>query len=256
MSAVVLRLSGFVGALLAWEAVGRSDLFLDGYFPPPSEVFPQAVSMLGSQIFLLHLVATTLSVAIGLGIATAIAVPLGIVLAYSPLTRAASRSVLEFLRPVPPVAIVPLAVIWIGGGPETKIGLAVFAALWPILYNTMYAVDEVEPLHIATARACGFGRARVMRAVVLPSVVPFALTGVRLGLPIALSVVISAEMLTGASGGLGGSILEAASGVTRMDRVLAIVVVAGLLGLSLHFGLERIQHRWFRWAVTEREASR
>ncbi|MGH3759224.1 ABC transporter permease [Actinophytocola sp.] len=256
MSAVVLRLSGFAGALLAWEAVGRSDLFLEGYFPPPSEVFPQVVAMLGDQSFLLDLIATTLSVAIGLAIATAIAMPLGMMLAHSPLMRAASRSVLEFLRPMPPVALVPLAVLWIGGGPESKIGLAVFASLWPIFYNTMYAVDEVEPLLLATARSCGYGPGRMMLRVVLPSVTPFALTGIRLATPIALSVVISVEMLTGTSGGLGGAILVAATGVTRMDQVLAIVVVAGVLGFAAHAGLEQLQRRVFGWTVAEREAAR
>jgi NitT/TauT family transport system permease protein len=146
-------------------------------------------------------------------------------------------------------------VLWVGGGPATKIGLAAFAALWPVLYNTMYAVEEVEPLHVATARSCGYGRTRVMLMVVLPSVAPFALTGVRLSAAIGLSVVISTEMLTGTSGGLGGSILDAASGVTRMDRVLAAVVVAGLLGLAVNVGLERMQRRWFGWAAG-REAAR
>lgn len=256
MSVVVLRLAGFAGALLAWELVGRSDLFLEGYFPPPSQVFPQAVDLLGDQLFLQDLAATALSVAIGLGIATAIAVPLGMVLAHSALLRAASRTVLEFLRPIPPVAIVPLAAIAIGGGPVTKIGLAVFASLWPILYNTMYAVDEVEPLLVATARSCGYGPTRVLTRVVLPSVAPFALTGVRLATPIALAVVISVEMLTGTSGGLGAAILQAASGQTRMDTVLAIVVIAGLLGLGLHEGLERLQHRWLGWGLAEQEAAR
>lgn len=255
MSAVVLRLSGFAGALLAWEAIGRSGIFLDGYFPPPTEVFPQVVAMLGDRTFLEDLIATTLSVAIGLAIATVLAVPLGLVLAHSTLLRTASRSVLEFLRPIPPVAIVPLAAIWIGGGPLTKIGLAVFASLWPILYNTMYAVDEVEPLLVATARSCGYGPVRVMLRVVLPSVTPFALTGIRLAAPIALAVVISAEMLTGTSGGLGSQILVAASGVTRMDKVLAIVVLAGLLGLAVHAGLERLQRGLFGWAAAEREAA-
>jgi len=255
MSAVALRLSGFAGALLVWEAIGRSGIFLDGYFPPPTEVFPQAAAMLGDQTFLLNLIATTLSVAFGLAIATAIAVPLGLLLAHSALLRSASRSVLEFLRPVPPVAVVPLAAIWIGGGPVTKIGLAVFASLWPILYNTMYAVDEVEPLLVATARSCGYGSVRVMTRVVLPSVTPFALTGIRLAAPIALAVVISTEMLTGTSGGLGGEILEAASGQTRMDKVLAIVVLAGLLGLGVHAGLERLQRGLFGWALTDRGAA-
>jgi NitT/TauT family transport system permease protein len=255
MRTAALRLSGFAGVLLIWEAVGRSDLFPDGYLPPPSAVFPQLVSLLRDRLFLTDLVATTLSMVIGVGVATAIAVPLGMVLGTSRLMRTASRAVLEFLRPIPPFAVVPLAVLWVGGGPDTKIGLAAFAGLWPILYNTMYAVSEVEPLLLATARSCGLRPARIMMTVVLPSVAPFALTGVRLSAAIGLSVVIGTEMLTGTSGGLGRVILNASYGMTRMDRVLAVVVVAGLLGLAVNIGLERLQRHWFGWAAAEREAA-
>ncbi|MGQ0840056.1 ABC transporter permease [Actinokineospora sp.] len=247
MRPAVLRLSGAAGVLALWEVVGRSGVFLADYFPPASTVFPQLVDMLGDNEFLRAVVATTLSAAIGLAIAVAVAVPLGLVLASTPVARTASRAVIEFLRPIPTVALVPLAVVSIGGGPETKIGLAAFAAVWPILLNTMYAFDEVEPLQVDTARSFGCSRTRVIMRVAVPSVAPFVLTGVRLSAAIGLSVVIGTEMLTGTSGGIGEFILAAASGATRMDRVLAGVVVAGLLGFAVNAALEAAHRRWFGW---------
>ncbi|KAA2255927.1 ABC transporter permease subunit [Solihabitans fulvus] len=247
MRSVLRGLSGVAVLLVVWEAFGRSGLFPDGYLPPPSVVFPQLLTMLASREYLLGIVATALSWAIALGIATVIAVPAGLLLASVPMVRTASRAVVEFLRPIPSVALVPLAIVAVGGGPATKIGLAAFASLWPILFNTIYAFGEVEPLYVETARAFGTGRATVLGRVVLPTVAPFVLTGVRLSSAIGLAVVISAEILTGASGGIGSFILAAASGATRMDRVLAGVVVAGVLGYLINAGLEWLQRRLFGW---------
>ncbi|OLR92650.1 ABC transporter permease [Actinokineospora bangkokensis] len=247
----LLRLLGAACVLLVWEAAGRSGVFLDGYLPPPSEVLPRVVALLGDGGFLLGVVATVLSWAIGLLIAVAIGVPLGLLLGSSATARAASRSVVEFLRPIPTVAMVPLAVVAVGGGPGTKIGLTAFAALWPVLFATTYAFEEVEPLLVETARSFGLGRAAVLARVALPSVAPFVLTGLRLSAAIGLSVLIGVEMLTGTSGGIGEFILVAASGVTRMDQVLAGVVVAGLLGYLINEGLERAQRRWLGWGARE-----
>jgi NitT/TauT family transport system permease protein len=246
----VRGLAGIALLLLGWEAAVRAGAVPAEYLPPPSVVLPQLLAMLTDPGFQLAVVATVLSWAIALAVATGIAVPAGLLLASVPWLRVASRTVVEFLRPIPAVALVPLLVVAVGGGPATKIGLAVFAGLWPILFNTIYAFDEIEPLQVDTARAFGAGRVRVLTEVALPSVAPFVLTGVRLSAAIGLAVVISAEMLTGASGGIGQFILAAASGATRMDRVLAGVVVAGVLGYVINAGLERLHRRYFDWGTT------
>lgn len=246
--AALRGLAGVVLLLLVWEVVVRAGFVPAVYLPPPSIVFPQLGAMLVDPDFQLAVVATVLSWAIALALAVGLAVPAGLVLAGVPWLRVASRTVVEFLRPIPAVALVPLLVVSIGGGPLTKIALAVFAGLWPILFNTIYAFDEIEPLQVDTARVY---RARVLTRVALPSVAPFVLTGVRLSAAIGLAVVISAEMLTGASGGIGQFILAAASGATRMDRVLAGVVVAGALGYVINAALERVQRRYFWWHGAE-----
>jgi len=248
MRAALRGLIGIGCLLLGWEAVVLAGVVPSEYLPPPSVVFPQLAVMLMDPAFQLAVVATVLSWAIALALAVGIAVPAGLLLAGVPWLRVASRTVVEFLRPIPAVALVPLLVVSIGGGPATKIALAVFAGLWPILFNTIYAFGEIEPLQVDTARVY---RARVLTRVALPSVAPFVLTGVRLSAAIGLAVVISAEMLTGASGGIGQFILAAASGATRMDRVLAGVVVAGVLGYAINAGLERLQRRYFWWHGAE-----
>ena len=253
MRPVLRGLVGVTALLLVWEVLARAGAFSVDYLPPPSIVFPQLVSMLADPEFLRAVVATVLSWAIVMVVATAIAVPAGLLLASVPTIRVASRVVVEFARPIPAVALVPLAVVAVGGGPATKIGLGVFAALWPILFNTIYAFDEIEPLHVDTARVFGSGPTRVLATVALPSVAPFVLTGARLSAAIGLAVVISAEMLTGTSGGIGQFILAAATGATRMDRVLAGVVVAGVIGYLINACLEWLHRRHFDWQRANEE---
>ena len=146
------------------------------------------------------------------------------------------------------MALIPLVLIVVGGGPEAKITLAVYAAVWPILFNTIYALAEIDPLLLETARTYGTPRSRVLTSVALPHAAPFVFTGIRLSAAISLILVISTEFLAGAKLGIGQFVLEASSGPGRMDLVLAGTVVAGLLGYLVNEGLERLGNRLFRWS--------
>jgi len=241
---------GVVGFLLVWELFGRSGLVSAEYLPPPSVVFGELGKLLGDQMFLRDVLATVLALLITVGLSIGIAVPLGLILGSVPAVRYATRAVVEFLRPIPSVAMIPLAIVFLGIGPEMKITLAVYAAIWPILFNTIYALDELDPLLVETARVFGTGRVRVLFSVALPSALPFVLTGIRLAATTSLVVLVSVELLAGGSGGLGQFIMLARSGAGRMDLVLAGTVVAGVLGYLLNEGLERAQRRWVGWGAT------
>jgi NitT/TauT family transport system permease protein len=238
---------GIAGFLVLWELLGRSPLLPADALPPPSVVFGELVRQLSSPTFYSHVVATLLALLIAIGIAIAIAVPSGLVLGSVPAVRHATRAVIEFLRPIPSVALIPLALVVLGFGPETKITLAVYAALWPILFNTIYALDELDPLQIETARAFGISRAGVLLRVALPSALPFVLTGIRLAATTALIVMVSVEIMASSQIGIGFFIMEARSGPGRMDQVLVGTVVAGVIGLLLNSGLERVRRRWVAW---------
>nr|WP_307868931.1 ABC transporter permease subunit [Umezawaea beigongshangensis] len=201
------------------------------------------------------MIATLLALLIVIALAVGIAVPLGLVLGSVPAVRHATRAVIEFLRPIPSVALIPLAVVVLGIGPETKITLAVYAAVWPLLFNTIYALDELDPLLVETARVFGADRLRVLFFVALPSALPFVITGVRLAATTGLVVLISVELLVGGSGGIGEFIMVARSGAGRMDLVLAGTVVAGVIGYLLNEAFERAQRRWVGWSSVTGEAS-
>jgi NitT/TauT family transport system permease protein len=240
-------LLGIAGFLVLWELLGRSPFIPAHALPPPSAVFGELVTQLTSPDFIRHVVATVLALLIAIVIAVAIAVPSGLLLGSVPAVRHATRAVVEFLRPIPSVALIPLALVMLGFGPETKITLAVYAALWPILFNTIYALDELDPLLVDTARVFGTGKLGVLFQVALPSALPFVLTGIRLAATTALIVMVSVEIMAGSQVGIGYFIMEARSGPGRMDQVLVGTVVAGAIGVLLNNGLERVRRRWVAW---------
>ncbi|GAB3393645.1 ABC transporter permease [Amycolatopsis echigonensis] len=245
---LVRNLTGLLGFLLIWEAVVRAGLIDQNDLPPPTVVFARIGELLGDVEFVRDVIASVLAWLIALLISIAIAVPAGLLLGSIRWLRDATKAIVEFLRPIPSVALIPLVLIVVGGGPEAKITLAVYAAVWPILFNTIYALAEIDPLLLETARTYGTPRARVLTSVALPHAAPFVFTGIRLSAAISLILVISTEFLAGAKLGIGQFVLEASSGPGRMDLVLAGTVVAGVLGYLVNEGLERLGHRLFRWS--------
>ncbi|MDR7301535.1 ABC transporter permease [Haloactinomyces albus] len=244
----VRALIGVAGFLGVCEIVGRSGLAPQEYLPPPSIVLTELARLLGERTFLLDVIATMLAWLIALSITAVIAVPAGLLLGSVPMLRNAVGAVVEFLRPIPSVALIPLVLVIAGGGPDTKIFLAVYAAVWPLLFNTIYALGEIDDQLIDSTRAFNISRREVLLRVTLPSVTPFVLTGLRLSASTALIVLISTEMLAPGSGGIGHFIYLASSGAGRMDQVLAGTLVAGMLGYLINAGMAGVQRRWVTWA--------
>jgi NitT/TauT family transport system permease protein len=212
----------------------------------------QLADLLGEQAFLRDVVATVLAWLIALALAVAVAVPSGLLLGSLPWLRTGTRVLIEFLRPIPPVALIPLIIMTIGSGPEAKITLAFYASIWPILFNIIYALDDIDPLLLDTSRSFGNGRARTLATVALPHVAPFAFTGLRLSAAIALIVTVSTEYLAGSAVGVGAFIIDTSNNQGSMDQVLAGTVVIGFVGYLVNEGLERIGRRLFRWSDTTR----
>jgi NitT/TauT family transport system permease protein len=247
------NLAGLLGFFLIWEVAVRAGLVDERFLPPPSLVLTRVVQILGQPEFQADVVASVLAWLIAMLIAIAIAVPAGLLLGSIPWLRTATRAIVEFLRPIPSVALIPLVALLIGGGPGAKITLAVYAAVWPILFNTIYALAEIDPVLLDTAKSYGTGKTRVLTSVALPHAAPFVFTGIRMSAAVALIVVVSTEFVAGAAKGIGNFVLEASSGSPRTDLVLAGTVVAGLIGYLINEGLERLGHRLFRWNTAAQE---
>jgi NitT/TauT family transport system permease protein len=247
--------AGVAGFLVLGELFIRFGMSEDLIFPPPSAILVEAAGLLADPEFLEGSLTTIGNWALGLLIAVAVAVPLGVLLGAVPPVERAIRPLLEFLRPIPSVAIIPLAILLIPVDELMKVSVIVYASLWPILINTLYGMHDVDPLAKDSLRSFGFGELAVLGRVSLPNAAPFVATGVRIAAGIALVLAVSAELIAGGVAGLGVFVVQAGSG-NRMDLVMAATVWAGVFGVLANIALLGAERRVFRWHALRTGATR
>ncbi|MFI6460354.1 ABC transporter permease [Streptomyces sp. NPDC050538] len=246
---------GALGVLLAFgacEAIGRAGVVRRGYLPPASEVLARAVELAADRTFLDGVAVTLRAWALGLALASAIAIPLGLLLGSVPVIDEAVRAVIEFLRPLPSVALIPLVSLLLGSGTGTEVALITYASVWPILFNTVHGLSETDPVAKDTLRAFGFGRLAVLLHVELPATAPFIAAGLRISAATALILAIATELLSGFGQGLGIFIAQAQLATDGTRDVLAGVVWAGVLGLVINGVLVRLERLAFPWTAGRR----
>lgn len=246
---------GLVALFLVAELVSRAGLVNELYLPPASLVLLRVAELFVDPGFLAAIGATLQAWAIGLLVCVAVSVAIGVVLGSSRAAYSASRAVIEFLRPIPSVALIPLAILVLGNDTDMKVALIVFSASWPVLFNTIYGMHDVDPVAKLTAKSFGRGRISTLFSVSLPSAAPFIFTGIRIAASVALIVAVSAELLAGASEGLGRWMLDAGSTGNRADLVYAATIVAGLLGLVINGVLVLIERRFLSWQPALRDTA-
>ena len=159
------------------EFVTSLELVPPIYLPRASTVIRRMVELLQDAKFLKHVMATLHAWAVGLALATLISVPIGILIGTSELAYKMSSPLIEFMRPIPSVALIPLGILLWGQGFPMKVILVAYATTWPILFNTVYGVHDVDPIAVQTARCFGLKQAAILRHINLPSAAPFIFTG-------------------------------------------------------------------------------
>ncbi|MBC6462578.1 ABC transporter permease [Actinomadura sp. HBU206391] len=252
---IVRGAAGVAGAFGVAELVSRTGLVDPDSLPPASVVLWRATELVVDTDFLTNVANTLKAWLGGLLLATAVAVTAGFALSSTPWLSRATRIVVEFMRPIPSVALIPLALVTFGSATQSKMSLVFYAASWPILINTLYALRDVDPLAKETLRSFGFGKGAVLLRVSLPSAAPFVATGVRIAASVGLVVVISTELVVGGGEGVGGYLMETQSGGGRPDLMLAGAVWAGMLGLLINMALVALERRAFRWHMVRTAAT-
>ncbi|MDO5500161.1 MAG: ABC transporter permease [Propionibacteriaceae bacterium] len=238
---------GVIALVAILELLSRTNVVSPTLLPPPSQVLSDLIGLLGSSTFLGHVGSTLTAWAIGLALASVIGVAAGLVLGSLRIVYEASRALIEFLRPIPAVALVPLAILVFGQGTQMKYMLVLYAALWPILLNTLYGAREIDPVTRETARTFRLTWWDTISRVYLPHTAPFAFTGIRISAAIALIVTVSAELLAGTPTGLGSWILQVQSGGGSTSQVFAGTIVAGVLGVLVNAILKWVEGIMFAW---------
>jgi NitT/TauT family transport system permease protein len=241
--------TGVAVFLLLAEAAGRLGIISRSALPLTSSVLGRAVLLAGNARFLADFGATVQAWAVGMAITVAAGVPLGVLLGTLPGVRSATKAFVEFLRPIPSVALILLVSVLLGPGLRMSVTLIVYGAIWPVLYNTIAGIDDVDPLARETNLAFGFSRLATIRMVSLPSAAPFIATGIRLASSVAIILDIAAGYITGPINGpgIGAFIAQQSTGASDLTVILAATVWAGVLGLALDLILTGAQRRLLRW---------
>ncbi|MFJ3669856.1 ABC transporter permease [Streptomyces sp. NPDC090106] len=242
---VVLGGAGLAGFLALGEAVPRLGLVKEEYLPPASRIGGALADELSDGTFWTALGDTLTGWAIGLAIASCAGVVAGVVISVVPYLRAATASTIEFLRPIPSVALIPLAVLLYGTELRSVLLLVVYASFWQVLIQVLYGVRDVDPVAEETARSYGLGPWARVRHVLWPTALPYVMTGVRLAAAVALILAVTAELVIGAPG-LGQQIAVAQTS-QAVPEMYALVVVTGLLGLLINVGARAVERRALAW---------
>ena len=234
-------------SLLIWECGSRSSPKLQLYIPPISQIIVALSDLILSGQVAPHLLTTVRRFLEGYLLAAAIAVSAGVALGYFRFAHSLLEMLIEFLRPMPSVAIIPVAILLLGIGDSMIVAVTVYASMWPILVNTIDGVRRIERTLIDTGRTFGLGRRPMLWQIVLPAASPYIVTGLRISLSIALILVTTAEMIAG-SRGLGFFILDEERSLHSSNMYAGIVLVA-VLGYALNrlfIALEKQAMRWHR----------
>lgn len=245
LPAPVLGLAGLLALVAVLEVLPRAGVVDPRFLPPFSDMMAALGAELGSAEFWAALGHTVRGWAIGLAIAMAAGVVLGIVIGSVPLLRAATSSTIEFLRPIPSVALIPLAVLLFGSSPESTLLLVVYASFWQVLVQVLYGVQDVDPVARETARSYQFSAWTQVRTVTWPTALPYVMTGFRLAAAVALILEITGELIIG-SPGLGKQIAVAQSS-GAVDTMYALVIVTGLFGVLVNLLARMLERRSLHW---------
>lgn len=232
--------------LILWWGGSDANAWNAFLLPSPQAVARAAAELAQEGLLLSHIGSSLLRVLKGFGLAFAVGFPLGVFLGFNPRMLCYANPSLEFLRHVPPIALVPLFILWFGLGEGSKTVTIALTAFFPVFLNTYTALRSIDPLLLEVGSVFHLNLAERFFHIALPGMIPLLLTGVRLGLGYSWRALIGAEILA-ASSGLGFLILEAEQ-MGRSDRILLGVLITGVLGSLLDCALRAVARRAAPWA--------
>lgn len=235
--------------LLLWWLVTAAGWVEPLFLPPPAAIASKAWALL-TQGYMdaslwQHLGASLGRIGLALLGATLTAIPVGLAIGCNRVARGILDPLIEFYRPIPPLAYLPLIVIWCGIGEVSKVLLIYLAIFAPIAIATATGVRNVDPARLRAAQSLGATRAQLIRHVIVPSALPDILTGVRIGLGVGWSTLVAAELIA-AQSGLGFMVQSAAQFLVTDVVVLGILLIA-LIAFALEMGLRALQRKLVPW---------
>lgn len=248
MNRIKERLPGIAvlgGLVVAWWAVVTATQSV--IFPTPLEVLTGTLELLRDGTLWRHIGASLMRVGTGFLLAVLVAVPLGLWMGWMPAAYRMLNPIFQILRPISPIAWIPIAILWFGVGDASPIYLIFISSVFPMVVQTTVGVHTIEKRYLRAAENFGVSHRTLFSRVVIPAVLPQVLVGMRIGLGVAWLVVVAAEMIALRSG-LGYMIMDSRNAGNRYDLVIAGMIIIGLIGLGLDTLMRRLERvRWVRW---------
>lgn len=245
LKAGLLYFSLPVALLIVWQLLAMLGVISPILLPSPVQVAQTTWQLLASGELLQHVASSGLRVAKGFALAAVLGLGLGIAMGLSRSTGRLAELLLQLAKPIPPIAWIPLAILWFGIGEGAKIYIIFIGAFFPILINTLDGIRQTDHRFIELAQILEVPHGRFVRQVILPGALPQIMTGLRLGLNIAWMCVVAAELIA-ASSGVGFLIMDARQ-LSQTDVVLAGMVTMGVLGKFTDDFLLMLEKRLIRW---------
>ncbi len=235
---IIYPLVTFFFIIILWELVTRFGDISSNNFPKPIEVLISTEELIVNGKLLKNTVASLFRVSIGFSLAVLLGVPLGIILGRLENAKFLFNPLVQFLRPISPLAWIPLAMLWFGIGDPPAIFLIFLASFFPMVVSTSVAVESIRPTFFQVAANFNFSRYEVLTKIVIPAITPQVITALRMTIAIAWLVVVAAEMIAVQSG-LGYLILDSRNAL-RMDYVMVGMIAIGIIGLLLDFIMRKL----------------
>jgi ABC-type nitrate/sulfonate/bicarbonate transport system permease component len=242
---MLLGATGLVAFLVIWQLIPMLGLVNPQYLPQVTDVAVRLVNELRDLAFWRRLGLTMTAWGIGITVATLAAVVLGTIVGLVPFLRRATHTTVEFLRPIPSVALIPLAVLMFGIRIQAALVIIIFASFWQVFVQVIYGVADVDAVARDTARSFGLTRRERLSHLVFPTMLPYLVTGIRLAAAVALILAITAEMVIGNPG--LGNMIELSRSAGDAVGMYALVVVTGVLGLLVNLVFRFIERRSLSW---------
>ena len=245
---------GLVALIAAFELLRVTGILPAASVPSTPAIFGALRESIGAGDMTAALGYTALAWLLGVSVAAAIGVPIGMIIGLSRWADSATQRAIELLRPIPVVALVPLAIVLFGTDLSMQVFLIALACVWPVLLGSRGGVRAVDPLQIDTARTFGLASVAVVRRVVFPASLPAIATALRVGATIGVVVAVAAELISG-SPGLGSLLIDRQNAGDN-GVVWACLLVAGLLGLAVNLLLAFAERAVAGWQELSTEARR
>ncbi|MGC7153219.1 ABC transporter permease [Paenarthrobacter ureafaciens] len=241
----VLGVAGILTALIAWELFSAFGPVSQHHLPPPSVVIPTFLKNFTFSQFWLTVGQTMWAWFLGLTIATLGGLAVGLLIGSSSFLRAATHTTVEFLRPIPAVGLIPLAALLFGPRIGAELLIVVYGCFWIVMIQVMYGITDIDKVADDTVRTLRMTWLQRVRHLVLPTLLPYLMTGIRLAATVALILAISSELIVGTPG-IGRAVAQAQLN-DNPPAMIALILTSGLLGILVNLIFRFIERKLLFW---------